>query len=84
MKSQEHSYADLLLQTSKLTYEEFLRLKERWLTSLEMTWLIQGHLTPHDALNLVKTAESSLMFDRISEEDVVLKRCVQLKPKTVY
>lgn len=28
--------------------------------------------------------ESSLKFDRITEEDVLLKRCVWLKDKTVY
>ena len=40
MKSNEHSYPDLLEQVKKLAYEEFLKLKEKWLTSLEMTWLI--------------------------------------------
>jgi hypothetical protein len=40
MKSNEHSYPDLLEQVKKLTYEDFLKLKEKWLTSLEMTWLI--------------------------------------------
>jgi hypothetical protein len=37
-----------------------------------------------DALALVRTAESSLKFERIAEEDVLLKRCVWLKEKTVY
>lgn len=78
MKSHEHSNADMLEQITKFTYEDFMKMKERWLSSLELTWLIQGHLTIHDALALIKTAENSLRFYRITEEDVILKRCVRL------
>jgi secreted Zn-dependent insulinase-like peptidase len=74
----------VLEQLQNMTYDDFARIKAQWLTSLELTWLIQGHITMQDALALVRTAESSLKFERIAEEDVLLKRCVWLKEKTVY
>lgn len=84
LRSHEHSTPDLLDTITKMSFEDFMRLKDRWLSSLELTWLIQGHLTAQEALSLVNTAESSLKFERITEEDVLLKRCVRLNDRIVY
>lgn len=67
-----------------MTFEQFTELKRRWLTNLHPEWLIQGHLTGDEALELVDIAEEALNFDRITEDEVELRRCVRLDPSSIY
>ena len=47
---------------ASLTYEQFKTMKTNWLKNICITWLIQGHLTKGDALQMVEIAESKLEF----------------------
>jgi len=47
-------------------------------------WLIQGHLTSDEAIEMVEVAEKALNFNRILKEEVELRRCIRMDPKTVY
>ena len=59
-------------------------MKETFLRNLEMIWLIQGHLTEQDALEMVDTTEKAIKFNRISEDDIEVSRCIRLDDRTVY
>jgi len=35
----------MLTEIVKMSFEDFMVMKDKWLSSLELTWLIQGHLS---------------------------------------
>ena len=74
----------LVEKCEKLTFDKFLDMKSKFLQNLEMIWLIQGHLTKEDALQMVETTENALTFRRISEDDISAGRCIRLKDRTIY
>lgn len=47
-------------------------------------WLILGHLTEEEAIDMVNTAEKALNFNRISKNEAEYKRCVRMDEATVY
>jgi len=51
---------------------------------MHLTWLIQGHLTEENALNMVDVAENSLAYTRISKDDINYNRLVKLNDRSVY
>jgi len=67
-----------------MTFEEFNELKNRWLSNLDFIWLICGHLTENDALEMVRRTESSIKFNKIAFETVSSTRAIFLRDRTVY
>lgn len=45
-----------------MTYEKFLAMKAEWLNKMHLTWLVQGHLSQDQALNVVDIAENALDY----------------------
>lgn len=84
LETNQYDTEKLLKATNDMTFKQFTALKSRWLENLHPEWLIQGHLTGSEALELVDIAEEALSFDRITEDEVELRRCVKLEPRSVY
>ena len=51
---------------------------------MHLTWLIQGHLTKENAINMVNIAESSLDYRRIRATDLDFSRLIKLNHRTIY
>ena len=47
----------LIREYENITYESFLDMKAQWLKQMHLTWLVQGHLTQNEALNMVDVGE---------------------------
>ena len=67
-----------------MTFEHFIAMKERWLKNLHLVWLIQGHLTQEDAMDIVRMAETSLGHQKVHKDDIDFSRMVCLRDRTVY
>ena len=65
-------------------FENFLDYGKRWMKSMKMEWLISGHLTKDDAMNIVNFAEKVIDYKPISEADVNFAHSIELKEKTIY
>lgn len=51
---------------------------------MHLTWLIQGHLTESDAVEMVRTAETALDYSPMQKDDLAVARLVKLAERTVY
>ena len=74
----------LVKAVEDMDFAEFMQMKSQWLVNLYPEWLITGHLTSEEAVEMVDVAEKALNFNRISKEEVELRRCIRLDTKTVY
>lgn len=74
----------LINEFEAITYEQFLEMKKRWLRQMHLTWLVQGHLTQDEALNMVDIAEKALAYVPIPKSEVNFMRLVKLGDRSVY
>ena len=74
----------MIMEYENMTFEKFLALKSQWLDKMHLTWLIQGHLTAENAMNMVNVAENALAYTRISKDDINYVRLVKLNDRTIY
>jgi secreted Zn-dependent insulinase-like peptidase len=84
LKTSTFESTALMNEAENLSFEVFLRLREQWFNSLNLTWLIQGHISETDALKIVEIAEISLKHKPVSLYDCHLRRIVLLRDRTVY
>lgn len=67
-----------------MTFDDFNDMKRLWLSNMDFIWLIEGHLTEDDALDMVKCTEASIKFNRISYETVGSSRSIVFNERTIY
>lgn len=84
MKTSTFEPAELVTEAENLSFEAFLQLKAIWFDGLNLTWLIQGHITETDALEMVEIAESSLKHKPVSLYDCHLRRIIHLRDRNIY
>lgn len=51
---------------------------------MHLTWLIQGHLTEQDAIQMVQTAETALAYKHVDKDDISKGRLVKLTDRSIY
>ena len=70
--------------TEDLTFERFLDLKKTWLKNLKTEWLVMGHLTQQEALELVYESEKGMSFTPLDENHLPICRLVKLPSRSVH
>lgn len=55
-----------------------------WLENVSLEWLVQGHLTEQDCVEVCNLAEKALNFNAIDKRILNQERCIKLKDKSVY
>ena len=60
-------------------------MKSNFLQNIHMEWLIEGHLTRRDALDMVKLTEQALpKLERVEFENVDRLQIIKLKQASIY
>jgi secreted Zn-dependent insulinase-like peptidase len=76
MTSEFDTMESLKAFKEELTFERFNMMKENWLQNIRNEWLIMGHLTEEEALDIVKATESKLKYKPLNPNLIPTQRLV--------
>lgn len=62
----------------ELDYKTFLEMKQQWLNNVRIEWLVAGHITDKDALQIVNDCERSFKFRKITADEIPEQRLIKL------
>ena len=76
---------DQLDAIKELSFARFIEMKGAFLKKIRMVWLIEGHLTERDALEMVEITERAVgSFSAVKKQDLRMGVCRKLKEGHIY
>ena len=79
------SFKEEIQEIENITFEDFLEFKSKFMKTMKFQWLIQGHLTQDQALELTDLARNFIEFKDLDEDDILqFNLMVKLPDHTVF